>query len=422
MSKTASRSRGARRRRLRHSTHALAAALVLCALDAGLALGAPARAPRTPSARAASSAAVSTSAAPAAPASSAPGSQAGSSPSSPASPGASSPAGPATPPEPPTRLLSGPPAAVADGTRPLVVSVDATLWQGSQMPSLVPAAAGRWTMAGSSYVFTPTSTLAPCSAYTVIVWPKTIAAAHAPLGKRRTLHFSVDCPPMAGLQQALARLGFLGARLHTSRRIHERAGALTRAAAALSVFRPPRGPLVPDPAGAPPVHVGQLDASTRGALTVYQGERGLPVTGEPNRDTWESLLHDLTFYRRDPVPYTWVTVSESLPETLRVHRGTRTAFTTPVNTGVAGAETQQGIFPIYARYVSTSMSGTDPDGVSYDVPDVPWVNYFNGGDAVHGYPRASYGWPQSNGCVELPIENARLVFGMLTLGDIVWVS
>ncbi len=68
------------------------------------------------------------------------------------------------------------------------------------------------------------------------------------------------------------------------------------------------------------------------------------------------------------------------------------------------------------------MSGEDPDGTKYDVADVPWVNYFNGGDAVHGYPREAYGFPQSNGCVELPIETAQSVFGMLQLGDIVWVS
>jgi len=145
------------------------------------------------------------------------------------------------------------------------------------------------------------------------------------------------------------------------------------------------------------------------------------VTGAPDRETWESLLYDLTVDRRDPQAYTWVSVSESLPETLQVHEGDRVVLSTLANTGVSGAETEQGIFPIYARYVSTSMSGEDPDGTKYDVPDVPWVNYFNGGDAVHGYPRASYGSPQSNGCVELPIETARRVFGMLALGDIVWV-
>jgi lipoprotein-anchoring transpeptidase ErfK/SrfK len=44
-----------------------------------------------------------------------------------------------------------------------------------------------------------------------------------------------------------------------------------------------------------------------------------------------------------------------------------------------------------------------------------------GGDAVHG-PRASYGSPQSNGCVELPIETAHTVFDMLRIGDVVDVT
>jgi lipoprotein-anchoring transpeptidase ErfK/SrfK len=97
-------------------------------------------------------------------------------------------------------------------------------------------------------------------------------------------------------------------------------------------------------------------------------------------------------------------------------------LSTPANTGVSGAETPTGIFPIYSRDVSTTMIGTDPDGTKYDDPDVPWVNYFNGGDAVHGYERASYGVPQSNGCVELPVATAKTVFGMLALGDIVYIT
>jgi lipoprotein-anchoring transpeptidase ErfK/SrfK len=117
-----------------------------------------------------------------------------------------------------------------------------------------------------------------------------------------------------------------------------------------------------------------------------------------------------------------VTVSESIPETLEVHRGHHVVLTTPANTGVPGAETERGTFPIYSRLTSTTMTGTNPDGSKYSDPGVPWVNYFNGGDAVHGYPRASYGFPQSNGCVELPIEAAAQVYPMLKLGDIVEVS
>jgi lipoprotein-anchoring transpeptidase ErfK/SrfK len=157
-------------------------------------------------------------------------------------------------------------------------------------------------------------------------------------------------------------------------------------------------------------------------LTVFQSDHGIAPTETPERKTWASLLAALTLDRHNRQPYTWVSVSESMPETLEVHRGEHIALSTPANTGVSGAETERGIFPIYSRLVSTTMSGTNPDGSKYSDPGVPWVNYFNGGDAVHGFPRASYGSPQSNGCVELPIETAHRVFDMLAIGDIVEVK
>jgi len=323
---------------------------------------------------------------------------------------------------PPTRLLGLPGHTIANGTAPLAVALSGPVSPTSPPPTISPNVAGSWSIVGDADVFTPASTLEPCSGYALTVWARTSATGHTPLGRRRTIHLQVACPPIAGLQQALARLGYLGAKLHPRYVVHIAATTETRREAAEHAFHPPRGALVPDPSGAPPMRMGHLDATTKGGLEVYQADRGLEATGEPNRATWESLLYDETNYRRNRVSYTWVSVSESLPETLRVHRGHRVVFSTPVNTGVPGAETEQGIFPIYARYVSTTMSGTDVDGTKYVVPDVPWVNYFNGGDAVHGYPRASYGFPQSNGCVELPIEAAHTVFGMLAIGDIVEVN
>jgi peptidoglycan hydrolase-like protein with peptidoglycan-binding domain len=325
-------------------------------------------------------------------------------------------------PLPATRLAALPERTVVNGTDALAVVLSAPVSPTSPPPTLAPSVAGTWSIVGDSEVFTPVSTLEPCSKYALTIWARTDSTGHADLGRKQTIALRVACPPTAGLQQALARLGYLAAKLHPRYIVHIASGAETRREAAEHAFHPPRGALVPTPSDAPPVDMGQLDATTRGALEVYQADRGLEATGEANSATWDSLLYDETAYRRDRTPYTWVSVSESLPETLEVHRGKRVVFTTPANTGVPGAETEQGIFPIYARYISTTMAGEDVDGTKYDVPDVPWVNYFNGGDAVHGYPRESYGFPQSNGCVELPIEAAHTVFGMLAIGDIVEVD
>ncbi len=332
--------------------------------------------------------------------------------------GASAPPAPLTP----TRLVRTPRRTIANGTDPLSVTLSAPPAASSPRPTLHPAVAGTWSTVGNSEIFTPTATLAPCSTYTLTVWAHTFATGHASLGRRRVLTLKVACPPITGLQQALARLGYLGAKLHPIYHVHIPAGRETRGEAALHAFRPPHGRLAPDPADAPPVEVGQLDETTKGALEVFQADHDLEPTGEPNAATWAKLIIVESLYHRNPHPYTWVSVTESIPETLEVHRGDHVALSSPTNTGVAGAETAQGIFPIFARYVATTMSGTNPDGSKYKDPGVPWVNYFNGGDAVHGFVRGSYGTPQSNGCVELPIETAAAVFPMLQIGDIVWVT
>ncbi len=50
------------------------------------------------------------------------------------------------------------------------------------------------------------------------------------------------------------------------------------------------------------------------------------------------------------------------------------------------------------------------------------MSYFNGGDAVHYFPRASYGFPQSVGCVELPYTAAKAAYPYLPYGTLVTVT
>ena len=325
-------------------------------------------------------------------------------------------------PAPRTRLTGLPSEAIADGTAQLVVRLSAAPAPNSPAPLLSPSVAGTWRSVGDSETFTPKSTLEPCSSYTLTVWAGTDALGHPPLGTahRQTLH--IACPSLRGLQQALARLRYLPYTIDATHGRNSGARAESRGSAAHYAFDPPAARLVANESQAPGLAYGSLDTTTRGALIVYQSDHGLSATGAPDGSTWASLLAAETLGHVDPTPYTFVTVSESSPETLEVHRGGRVVISTPANTGVAGAETERGTFPIYARYVSTTMTGTNPDGSHYSDPGVPWVNYFNGGDAVHGFPRASYGFPQSNGCVELPIGTAGQVYPLLAIGDLVVVS
>ena len=97
-------------------------------------------------------------------------------------------------------------------------------------------------------------------------------------------------------------------------------------------------------------------------------------------------------------------------------------YTTRANTGVAAAPTASGTFPVYVRYRVTTMTGTNPDGSKYVDPGIPWVSYFNGGDALHGFVRGGYGYPQSDGCVEMPPANAAVVYPLTPIGTLVTVS
>jgi lipoprotein-anchoring transpeptidase ErfK/SrfK len=281
--------------------------------------------------------------------------------------------------------------------------------------------AGSWKNVGPYEVFVPKSTLHPCSSYRMVIPARTFALGHRTLGTAQSVTLAVACPGITALQEALARLGYLPYTLHGFVGASSTV-ALSRREAARRAYELPHGKLLPNVLDAPPLAVGTLDATTSGALEVYEGDHNLPLTTTPSEQLWIALLSDETLAARDAKPYTWVTVTETLPETLEVHEGAKVALSSPANTGVPGASTQTGIFPIYDRFVATTMIGTNVDGSHYDDPGVPWVNYFNGGDAVHGYPRPGYGYPQSNGCVELPIPTAQTVFGMLQLGDLVIVE
>jgi peptidoglycan hydrolase-like protein with peptidoglycan-binding domain len=167
---------------------------------------------------------------------------------------------------------------------------------------------------------------------------------------------------------------------------------------------------------------GTNNVITQGAVMNFEAQHNLTTDGVAGPQVWADLLSAVQAGQGDALPYGYVLVSETLPETATVYQNGAETYQTPANTGVAAAPTDPGTWPVFEHVTSTTMSGTNPDGSKYVDPGIPWVSYFHGGDALHGYVRASYGFPQSDGCVEMPIANAAVVFPQTPLGTLVTVA
>ena len=153
----------------------------------------------------------------------------------------------------------------------------------------------------------------------------------------------------------------------------------------------------------------------------FQNDHNYVTDGVASPQVWTALLRAVATHDTDKASYDYVDVNTALPQTLNLYVNNRDIYSTPVNTGIASRPTALGTYPVYVRYLTTTMSGTNPDGSHYSDPGIPWVSYFNGGDALHGFIRGSYGWPQSLGCVEMPFANAHTVFPYTPIGTLVTV-
>jgi peptidoglycan hydrolase-like protein with peptidoglycan-binding domain len=225
------------------------------------------------------------------------------------------------------------------------------------------------------------------------------------------------------LQQMLALLGYLPLNFHYS----GGGVGLTAADQLNAAVKPPSGHFSwrygNTPAGlrsewAP----GVSGVMTRGAVMSFENANGIPADGDPGPVVWRTLINDVISGKHSTAGYTYVTVSKSAQRLTLWHSGRTVIASTPVNTGIASAPTASGTYPVFEHLPVTTMSGTNPDGSHYHDPGIPWVSYFNGGDALHGFTRAQYGSPQSLGCVEMPYSVAGQVYPYTPIGTLVHVA
>jgi len=162
--------------------------------------------------------------------------------------------------------------------------------------------------------------------------------------------------------------------------------------------------------------VGTNNVVLQGALMNFQAVHGLSWNTGMTSQTWQLILQAATKKQYDPNSYNYVVVNQGQPELLMLYVNGHHVYNSFVNTGVSSAPTTSGTYPVYLRYTVTTMSGTYPGGGHYSDPGILWVSYFHGGDALHGFLRSQYGFPQSLGCVEMPFANAQHLWPYTPIG------
>lgn len=97
---------------------------------------------------------------------------------------------------------------------------------------------------------------------------------------------------------------------------------------------------------------------------------------------------------------------------LYAHDGDRIVYDMLVSTGLPWFPTVTGEFRIWAKLRATRMAGGSVEnGTYYDLPNVPFTQYFYKGYGLHGtYWHHDFGKPRSHGCVNLSIPDAEKLF------------
>jgi LysM repeat protein len=141
------------------------------------------------------------------------------------------------------------------------------------------------------------------------------------------------------------------------------------------------------------------------ANRIYAGQR-LVIDGSLTPDSEAYAAPDWA-----PTAGRWIDIDLS-EQRLTAYQGDTTVFSTLVSTGTANHPTPVGEFAIRTKIDSQTMSGAD-----YYLPNVQYVMYFAGANAIHGtYWHSNFGHPMSHGCVNLPNPDAAWLYSWASIG------
>jgi peptidoglycan hydrolase-like protein with peptidoglycan-binding domain len=298
----------------------------------------------------------------------------------------------------------------------------------SPLPSVRPDTVGSWRRVGSrSLEFVPAVGFRQSEHVTVTIPGGALgmrSTGGGLLGVTTRVRFRIGTYQTVRLDQLLAQLGYLpltwtaasGASVPPA---NDAAGQLAAA------FSPPQGQFSWKPGYPARLRRFWRGGSTaglilKGAVMAFEHDHGLTVDGIAGPEVWKAVLKAVAADDANKNGYTYAIASEANPETLTIWHNGRRVFHSLANTGIPQSPTTIGTAPVYLKYYFQIMRGKNPNGTKYADP-VYYVSYFRNGEAVHYYPRGSYGFPQSLGCVELPLAEAKVAWPYLTYGSLVTV-
>jgi hypothetical protein len=338
----------------------------------------------------------------------------------------------------PIHVMSVTPASHAvsvDGAGPIIINFSAPVAANSPDPVLQPSIPGTWSAQGDSMVFEPSQAFSPNTKVTVDI-PAGPAGVRAEGGglltTSVTANFTTASYSQLALAEALADQGYLPMTFSPMSDGATRAEALNQLGAdpasdtaAGQAYDPPAGTFTFD-SGYPSMLAGmwtpdQANPLLRGAVMAFESEHNMTVDADLSAQFWKALFQAQARGQRNRNGYTYAIASQIAPETLTIWHNGHVVMRSLANTGIPDSPTVNGTFPVYEKFLFQIMRGVNPDGSSYADP-VSFVSYFNGGDAVHYFPRGSYGFQQSLGCVELPWNAAQQAYPYLTYGSLVTVT
>jgi L,D-transpeptidase catalytic domain/Bacterial Ig-like domain len=332
----------------------------------------------------------------------------------------------------PLQLVSETPASGAtsvSGVPDISITFSAPVAAGSPLPTITPSLDGSWQGVGTDTLhFAPTAAFTESTHVTVSVpaGPQGVRTARGGLlSSPVQISFETGTYQPGRLPELLAQLGYLPLTWAPTPGVTVPAAsdALGQIAAAYS---PPEGTF-----GWQPGYPSELQnfwddgAPTslivKGAIMAFESDHNLGMDGVAGPQVWAALLGAVAAGQNNQNGYTYAIASEANPETLTIWHNGQQVLSFLANTGIQAAPTTIGTAPVYLRFRNQIMKGTNPDGTKYADP-VQFVAYFRSGEAVHYFPRGSYGWPQSLGCVELNLSDAAQAWPYLTYGSLVTVT